>query len=437
MSSLSRWVGLVGVALRRTATKATRTAPRQTAVSVLGVAIAVALMLVVTATGLGLVQGTTVRGDAVDYWVVPESGGASTMVVSTASAQLGGVHEKTARLNADDRIEYSTPVQISVLQVRASDAGGTSGGEGSDGGGSDGGGSGEEGSGGEYVLGVGVVGSPKLDEVAGLPTASLSAGDPYYADGSYDGEWTGEAILSSGAARQLGVGESANLSVSGAVSGSGDRKLRVTAVRQAAVESGLSGMPVMITHLSELQAITGAQSGDQADQILVQSNVGGLESALEDRFEGASAVTRSGFTAQNSVDSGLPLAMGVAALLIAVVVGTLFVATTQGLQVEADSEQLATLTALGFSRRARAVLLVVQALALTLVGGLLGIALAYGTTLLTNYAATRAIAPVPIATFHPLLVVYGLGVSALIGILVAPYLLAMEGRTEGVAEVIR
>lgn len=432
MSSLSRWVGLVGVALRRTATKATRTAPRQTAVSVLGVAIAVALMLVVTATGLGLVQGTTVRGDAVDYWVVPESGGASTMVVSTASAQLGGVHEKTARLNADDRIEYSTPVQISVLQVRASDAGGTSGGEGSDGGGS-----GEKGSGGEYVLGVGVVGSPKLDEVAGLPTASLSAGDPYYADGSYDGEWTGEAILSSGAARQLGVGESANLSVSGAVSGSGDRKLRVTAVRQAAVESGLSGMPVMITHLSELQAITGAQSGDQADQILVQSNVGGLESALEDRFEGASAVTRSGFTAQNSVDSGLPLAMGVAALLIAVVVGTLFVATTQGLQVEADSEQLATLTALGFSRRARAVLLVVQALALTLVGGLLGIALAYGTTLLTNYAATRAIAPVPIATFHPLLVVYGLGVSALIGILVAPYLLAMEGRTEGVAEVIR
>ena len=91
MSSLSRWFGLVGVALRRTATKATRTAPRQTAVSVLGVAIAVALMLVVTATGLGLVQGTTVRGDAVDYWVVPESGGASTMVVSTASAQLGGV----------------------------------------------------------------------------------------------------------------------------------------------------------------------------------------------------------------------------------------------------------------------------------------------------------------------------------------------------------
>ncbi|WP_135854076.1 ABC transporter permease [Halorussus salinus] len=418
MSGLSRWVGLVGVALRRTATKATRTAPRQTAVSVLGVAIAVALMLVVTATGLGLVQGTTVRGDAVDYWVVPESGGASTMVVSTASAQLGGVHEKTAQLNADERIEYSTPVQISVLQVRSGD------GEGS-------------GGGGEYVLGVGVIGSPKLDDVAGLPTAPLSPGDPYYNNGSYNGTWTGEAVLSTGAAQQLGVNESANLSVSGAVSGSGDRQLRVTAVRQAAVESGLSGMPVMITHLSELQAITGAQSGDQADQILVQSSVGGLESDLEGRFEGASAVTRSGFTAQKSVDSDLPLAMGLAALLIAVVVGTLFVATTQGLQVEADSEQLATLTAIGFSRRARAVLLVVQALALTLVGGLLGIVLAYATTFVTNYAATRAIAPVPIAYFHPLLVVYGLGVSVFIGILVAPYLLAMEGRTEGVAEVIR
>jgi len=148
-------------------------------------------------------------------------------------------------------------------------------------------------------------------------------------------------------------------------------------------------------------------------------------------------VTRSGFTAQNSVDSDLPLAMGLAALLIAIVVGTLFVATTQGLQVEADSEQLATLTAIGFSRRARAVLLVVQALALTLVGGALGVVLAYLTTAVTNYAATRAIAPVPIADFHPLLIVYGLGVSAFIGLLVIPYLLAMERRTEGVTEVIR
>jgi len=148
-------------------------------------------------------------------------------------------------------------------------------------------------------------------------------------------------------------------------------------------------------------------------------------------------VTRAGFTAQNTVDSDLPLAMGVAALLIAIVVGALFVATTQGLQVEADSEQLATLTAIGFSRQARVLLLVVQALALTLVGGAVGVVLAYGTVLITNWAAVRAIAPVPIAQFHPLLVAYGLGVAAFIGLLVAPYLLAMERRTEGVTEVIR
>jgi predicted lysophospholipase L1 biosynthesis ABC-type transport system permease subunit len=79
----------------------------------------------------------------------------------------------------------------------------------------------------------------------------------------------------------------------------------------------------------------------------------------------------------------------------------------------------------------------VQALALTLLGGTLGVVLAYVTTAVTNYAATRAIAPVPIADFHPLLVVYGLGVSAFIGLLVIPYLLAMERRTEGVTEVIR
>ncbi|WP_435181743.1 ABC transporter permease [Halorussus sp. AFM4] len=412
MSAVTRWLGLVGVALRRTATKATSTAPRQTAVSVFGVAIAVALMLVVTATGLGLVQGTTVRGDSVDYWVVPEGGGASTMVVSTESVQLGGVHQKAAELNDNEQVEYASPVQISVLQVQA---GGKS----------------------KYVLGVGIVPDPKLDRVAGLPTAPLAPGDPHYANGSYNGTWTGQAVLSQGAADSLGVNRSANISVSGAISGSSSRDLRVTAVRSAAVSSGLSGMPVMLVHLSELQTITGAASGDLADQILVQSDAGGLASSLEDRFPGANAVTRSGFTAQKSVSAELPLAMGVAALLIAVVVGTLFVATTQGLQVEADSEQLATLTAIGFSRRARATVLVVQALALTVVGGALGVVLAYLATALTNWAAMQAIAPIPIATFHPLLVAYGLGVSVVIGLLVAPYLLAMEGRTQGVTEVIR
>ena len=413
MGRWHRYTGLVRLAIGRISGRFARGEGKQLAVSIFGVAIAIMVMVTVGGVAIGLASQSAIQGEDVDYWVVPQSGGASTMVVSTDSAKLGDAHAKGDALNADDRIEYATPVGISVLRVE-----------------SDGGGS-------EYVLGVGVVGSPKLDRVAGLPTAPLAPGDPYYANGSYDGEWTGETVLSSGAAQRLGVNESANISASGAIAGSGDRQWQVTAVEQAAVESGLSGMPVMLVHLSELQAITGAQSGDQADQILVQSNVGGLESSLEERFTGASAVTRSGFTAQNSVDSDLPLAMGLAALLIAIVVGTLFVATTQGLQVEADSEQLATLTAIGFSRRARAVLLVVQALALTLVGGALGIVLAYGTTAITNYAATRAIAPVPIATFHPLLVVYGLGVSAFIGILVAPYLLAMEGRTEGVTEVIR
>lgn len=426
---LVRWVGLVGVALRRTATKATRTAPRQTAVSVLGVAIAVALMLVVTATGLGLVQGTTVGGDAVDYWVVPEGGGVSTMVVSASSTQLGDVHDKTTELTRDDRIEYATPVLISVLEVSAGDGGS------------------------EYVLGVGVIPAPELGRVGGLPTAPLSPGDPYFANGSYDGEWTGEAVVSTGATENLGLcgsgdngssdctadgtAEGANLTVAGATSGAEARSLQVTAVESAAVESGLSGAPVMLVHLSELQAITGASSADQADQILVQSTAAGLESDLEAQFEGATAVTRAGFTAQQSVESELPLAMGLAALLVAVVVGALFVATTQGLQVEADSEQLATLAAIGISRRGRAVLLSVQALALTLAGGALGVVLAYLATLVTNWAAIRAFAPVPIAQFHPALVGYGLGVAALIGLLVAPYLLAMERRTESVTEVIR
>ena len=411
-SRLRRLTGLVGIALRRTVTKATRTAPRQTAVSVLGVAVAVALMLVVTATGIGLVEGTTVRGDAVDYWIVPESAGGSTMVVSPDSAKIGDAHAKAAELNRIEGVEYATPVLVSVVQV---DAGGTS----------------------EYVLGVGVIPDRALDRVAGLSSAELSPGDPYFANGSYDGRWTGEAVLSDGAADRLNVSANASFRVTGAVSGSGSERLRAAAVESATVESGMSGMPVIVVHLSELQAITGAQSADQADQLLVQSSTGGLESTLDDRFHGTSAVTRSGFATQGNVNSDLPLAMGIAALLIAIVVGTLFVATTQGLQVEADSEQLAVLTAIGISRRGRAIVLVAQALTITLLGGVLGIGLAYVGTAITNWAATNAVAPVPIAQFRPVLILYGLGVAALIGVLVAPYLLAMEYRSDRPTEVIR
>ncbi|MFC6993601.1 FtsX-like permease family protein [Haladaptatus sp. GCM10025707] len=66
----------------------------------------------------------------------------------------------------------------------------------------------------------------------------------------------------------------------------------------------------------------------------------------------------------------VPVSVAVTALLVALVIGTLSIATTMGLAVAADQRDRAVLAAIGISRRSRSVLLVTQTLTVALLGGL-------------------------------------------------------------------
>jgi len=392
---------LAGVGVRRVVGRFKRGDGARVAVSVAGVAAAVALALAATGIGVGLATQSTVAGEGVDYWVVPESASASSLAVSTGGARFGGVHAVNADLNADPRIEYATPVSTEVLK-----AGGTSG---------------------EYVLVVGVVPEAGMN-VAGLPADPLTEGDLHYANGTYNGTYTGEMVLSGSAAELLNATEGASLSV--AVPGGGPKRpFGVTAVREGGIETGAGGVPVALVHLSELQTLTGTASEDTADQFLVATDDPGVESTLADLYPKSTVVSGGGDFA-SLTDSTLSLAVALAAALVALIVGTLFVATTMGMELAADRAQFATLAAIGLSRRSRGTVVVAQTLTVTLAGGVLGIALGRIAVAATNSVGQSLIGAGNVAAFPPALAAYGLVVAVVIGLLSAPYLLWLSDRSD-------
>lgn len=388
-------LALVAFALRRTWGGLRGPRARRLALAVGGVAVAVALVTTVTGVAVGLATGSTVQADGVDYWVVPAGGDLTTVAVATEGPRLGDTHGLTARLRADPRVDYATPVLLQVAPVET--------------------GTPDERT---YVLFVGaVVPEDATPRVAGLPTAPLAPGDPHYADGGYDGPWTGGLVASPAAANLLGVEPGDRIRPTGT---SPDRSFRVTAVAGEAPATAVGSTPVALVHLSELQSATGAADGDTADQLLVATNDPSVRADLTGLYPRTEVVTRQGLSDAGASTTSLPVAMGLAAFVVAVVVGALFTATTMGLEVTRERRALATLSALGFRERSLVVVVATETLALCLLGGVAGVAAGLVGVAATNAVATSLGLPA-VATVRPALVPLGVGTAALIGLVAVPY----------------
>ncbi|MFC6723294.1 FtsX-like permease family protein [Halobium palmae] len=389
---------------RRTANRLTGADARRALLSITGVAIAIMLMTTVSGIALGLASGSTVAADGVDYWIVPESGGTSSVAVSVSGPQLGQVHSTAASLQRDEHVDYATPVSMRVIRVGNPTTG-------------------DE----EYLLAVGIVppesGADRT--VAGLPTGPLQPGDPHYANGEYNGPWTGEAVLSNGAAELLNASTGSELAVR---TGGQNRQLRVENTSAGGMMSGAGSIPVALVHLSELQSITGSTANDQADQLLVSTNDQSIRADLQGIYPRSQVITRDGVSGDAVSTSSLPVAMALAALTTAVIIGVLFVATMMGLQVTADRRNLATLTVVGFSQRTRGLLVATETVATALIGGLVGVGLGYLGIVFTNLGAAELVGVSEIAMFRPELALYGIIVAGLIGLLAAPYPVWLSSR---------
>lgn len=403
---LRRLFALIRLSLSRTYVRATKTAPGRTWLSVGGVALAIGLMVVVTGIGVGIATQSTVYGDNVDYWITPETDDSSSVLVNTDGPRFGSVHSTTAELSDREAVTYASPILTQPMQIETA--------------------SGQT----ENVLAVGIVKSPAFSEVADVTTTGLTRGDPYFTS---DG-WTGEVTLSSGAAQLLGATSGDRLHV---VRPAGAANRNFTATNVDAGNTTGSQFPIVVMQLSELQAITGADTNDEADQIVVASTDPRIESSLANIYPESSVSTRAGLNAQAVLDEQLPLALSVTAAIIAIVIGTLFVMTTTGLSVASDRSQLSTLAAIGISRSTRFRLLASEILTITFVGGLVGVGFGVIGIQVANIAAQRTVTTGPVASAEPVVLAFGVVIAGVIGLLVLPYLAVLLRRVGTATEVGR
>ncbi|WP_254425880.1 ABC transporter permease [Haloprofundus sp. MHR1] len=363
------------------------------------------LLTVVTGVSLGLASQSAIQSESVDYWIVPEETGQSSLAVEVDGPQLGGVHRATSRLRSDDRISYVTPVQTQITRVTGAD--GTR----------------------EYILLVGVIPDESGRNVAGLSTAGLTPGDPYYANGTYNGSWTGELVVSSGTADLLNgsLGSEYTASDRGTT-----RTLQIANVTDGGIQSGAGTLPVGIVHLSELQALSGSTGGDQAQQILVSTNDPSVKSKLAGFYPGTEVVTQTGFASRDVSTSNLSLAIALAAFVTALVTGVLLVGTIMGLEILADRSTLALLGAIGYSARSQSLLILTETVVVTLIGGFVGVLLGAGGIVVVNALSADLLGVESIALFDPLMFGYGICVAVIIGVLAAPYPIWLSRRIEPV-----
>lgn len=398
-SRRSRWAGLIGVGWRRVHHRLSHGGGRQTLVSVLGIALPVAVLLLVASVSFGLAADPS-AGEGGDYWVVPE--GTSSAVTNVESAQLGSVHPTAARVTERDDVAHTSPMVIDFVQLDVPNGQRV------------------------YVLAIGVIPSAEYDGIAPLSTASLKPGDPYYADGGYNGTWTGEAVISESAATELAAESGTELTVNGTT-----HSFTTTAVRTPG-SAGLTQLPILVVHLSELQAITGAQQQDSASQLVVVAEQPSAETerALAGLYPKTTVQTRGGLLSQQGTDSRLPAAMALAALIISMTTGVLLVSTAFGFELAADSDGRQLMSALGIAGRSRVGIIGTELGVVSLYGGGLGVTIwAIGALIVNRVAMARFGAPV--AALDARFVAYGIGVAMLIGVLSLPYLLVVDWRARG------
>lgn len=407
-STLRQVASLVGLGGRRVIGRLRGAAPGRMSVCIVGVAIAVGLLFVVTGISVGLADSATVESEDIDYWIVPDEGGAGSVPLQAEGARLGDVHSVTQRLLTDERIEYASPVVLQPVQL-ANQSGGQ-----------------------EYVLAVGVIPDGTNRRVADLNISYLSESYSYYADGEYNGEWSGEIVVSPAVAErlQLDTGDTATLSRE-------TPSLTVAGVNDRELAAGFGEVPAIAMPLAELQSVAGLEAADEADQILVATTNPTVESTLDTVYPGTNVVSRAGLGSVQTTSTSLPLAMALAAALVAGGIGVAFVATMMGLELTAGRRELAVLAAIGFSRRARAVVITAETVVVAIIGGILGVLLGIGGVVVVNSGVASGIGVASLATVSLPLVAYAFGVAILVGILAVPYPLYLTVRTNTLEELTR
>ncbi|MEF8841313.1 MAG: ABC transporter permease [Haloarculaceae archaeon] len=345
-------VGLSGLRHRR----------GRAALAVVGIALAVLLVVLLSGLGYGL---TTTGGQAIDW--LDRDLWATTGPVAFAPGAVGGVENpvEDAHLVADrmGRVEGTSEVQALAFQAVYVGTDGE-----------------------EFDTVVGVGGTGSGDTIVVDRGRTFSGGDVHYANGTYEGPMTGEAIVGPRLAERYGLEPDDTLHVGGTLAAARENEFRVVGVSNTFTR--FLGTPTVALHLSELQEVSGGTGSDRAAILAVTLEDGADPAAVERRIEREfprfDVRTNDEQVGAVIGNQGPVLAAATTLVALAVVAGAALVTNVLALLVAQQRERFAALKAAGVSGRLLAVTVLAQGLVVGLLGGALGLALALPAASLLN-----------------------------------------------------
>jgi putative ABC transport system permease protein len=360
MSRRSRFGALGGVALAQLRHERLRTL-----LAIFGVAMAVLATVLLVSVGLGVVETGQAKFDQSgrDLWV---TGGPIELRPGTVGgfqSSLVDAHDVAERI--EDREAVSTAVPMAFQTVYA----------------------GRNESSFETLIAAGAPArGPSVRITDGRPFQSR---DVHYANGTYTGPMTHEAVIDERTADLLGVGVNGTIHVGGTLASARQHEFRIVGV--SPTYSRFIGSPTVTLHLSELQQIVGTTASDRATFISVDlqsgANVSAVQAGLEASYPAYTIRTNSEQLRAIAEDQALVLVSGASLALLAVVAGILLLVNLQLSFVIRHRDTFAAMQAIGSSSSSLLALVSVHTLAIGVCGGLLGLVLTVPSIWLLNAIA--------------------------------------------------
>lgn len=355
--------GIAAVAVRQL-----RHSPVLTLLAILGVAIAVVSLVLFASLGAGIVSEGETELEAIggDIWI---SGGPTTVGPSSlgyVDHTVTDAHELTADIASHENVQAARAFAFqSVYASPTTD---------------------------EYepITAVGVTGGGNIFST--VEGETLAGSDQYYADGNYDGPFSGEILLDEQAAERLGVEVGDEVHVGGTLRVADEYRFTVQGISNDI--SDLTGTPTIVLHLAELQHIAQSTHTDPATAIIVavdETEPAVVQSDLEATYPELTIRTNHEQFQAVLERQSVVLAGALAVIVLGMASGVAVVAAVFGLVVASQRHAVQAIRAIGISNNTVIGLFGMQGLVIGLLGALTGLVLAIPAIRAINYSIARSV----------------------------------------------
>lgn len=385
----------------------------RTLIMILAIAFSISLLVEILMLGLGLKASIrqVLDGAGIDLRLSPKGS-----LPFTSNAVMGHAHKIANTIREDPSVQTVTPVYGNIIFVTTNSGSA------------------------HPCMGIGIFPEDKQGLYQIVKGLDLSKGDPVYNNGKYDGKSNAEVVISSYMADDMNIKVGDSLSLSRSIDEDG-RSYKVKGI----VESKFlkPGEHVAYMPISDLQLIHDVIDNDTASNFFIGvkhgEDVNVLKKRLEHKFSSLSIYTNREmvthfddsiklFTRFSFVVSGIGLLLAI-----------LLTASVQVISVNERLGEIATLKAIGISKKTISANILLESITLTGIGGSLGIFIGLAFASIMNDVMRRS-ADVPddftFFIFEPSLVLVSVLATVLVG-LMAGFYPAYKANGVNIIDVLR